>query len=43
MQPPQIRKEVQKLTDHIAALNKSIAKLAERSLPFLVYYRAPQR
>jgi hypothetical protein len=34
MQPPQIRKEVQKLTSHIAALNRFIAKLAQRSLPF---------
>jgi hypothetical protein len=43
MQPPQIRKEVQKLTGRIAALNKFIAKLAERSLPFLAYYRALQK
>jgi hypothetical protein len=34
MQPPQTRKEVKKLAGHIAALNKFIAKLAERSLPF---------
>jgi polyhydroxyalkanoate synthesis regulator phasin len=34
MQPPQTRKEVQKLAGHIAALNRFIAKLAERSLPF---------
>jgi hypothetical protein len=35
MQPPQTRKEVQKLASRIAALNKFIVKLAERSLPFL--------
>jgi hypothetical protein len=34
MEPLQTRKEVQKLTGHIAALNRFIAKLAERSLPF---------
>jgi hypothetical protein len=34
MQPPQTKKEVQKLTGHIATLNRFIAKLAERSLPF---------
>jgi hypothetical protein len=34
MQPPQTRKEVKKLAGHIAALNRFIAKLAERSLPF---------
>jgi hypothetical protein len=34
MQPPQTRKEVKKLASHIAALNRFIAKLAERSLPF---------
>jgi hypothetical protein len=28
MQPPQTRKEVQKLTGHIAALNRFVAKLA---------------
>jgi hypothetical protein len=35
MQPSQTRKEVQKLTCHIAALNRFIAKLAKKSLPFL--------
>jgi hypothetical protein len=43
MEPPQTRKEVQKLTCCIAALNRFIAKLAERSLPFLVYQGAPQK
>jgi hypothetical protein len=39
MQPPQTRKEVQQLTGHIAALNRIIAKLAERSLPFFTTLR----
>jgi hypothetical protein len=34
MQPLQIRKEVKKVTGRIAALNRFIMKLAERSLPF---------
>jgi hypothetical protein len=34
MQPTQTRKEVQKLTSRIGALNRFIAKLAQRSLPF---------
>jgi hypothetical protein len=34
MQPPQIRKDVQKLTGRIIALNMFIVKLAQRSLPF---------
>jgi hypothetical protein len=34
MQPPQIRKDVQKLTGRITALNMFIVKLAQRSLPF---------
>jgi hypothetical protein len=34
MQPSQIRKEVQKLTGCIVALNRFILKLAEKSLPF---------
>jgi hypothetical protein len=34
MQPPQIRKEAQKITNRITALDRFIAKLAERSLPF---------
>jgi hypothetical protein len=39
MQPPQTKKEVQKLTSRIAALNRLIVKLAERSLPFLSMLR----
>jgi hypothetical protein len=42
-QPLQTRKEVHKLTGCIAGLNRFIVKLAERSLPFLVYYAAPSR
>jgi hypothetical protein len=34
MHPPQTRKEVKKLADRIAALNRIIAKLVERSIPF---------
>jgi hypothetical protein len=34
MQPLQTRKDVQKLTGCIAALNRFIVKLAQRSLPF---------
>ena len=34
MVEPSTKKEVQKLTGRIAALNKFISKLAERSLPF---------
>jgi hypothetical protein len=34
MHPPQTRKEVQKLIGRIAALNRFITKLAEKSLPF---------
>jgi hypothetical protein len=34
MQPPQNRKEVQRLTGRIASLNRFISKAAERSLPF---------
>jgi hypothetical protein len=37
MQTPQTKKLVQKLTGCIAALNRFITKLAERSLPFSVY------
>jgi hypothetical protein len=36
MQPPHNRKEVQKLTGRITALNRFIAKLAERSLLFFI-------
>ena len=34
MRPPQSRKQAQRLTGRLAALNQFIAKLAERSLPF---------
>jgi hypothetical protein len=34
MKPPLSRKEVQRLTGRIAALNRFMAKLAEQSLPF---------
>jgi hypothetical protein len=43
MQPPQNRKEVQKLTDQIAALNRFITKQAERSLPFFTILRGSIR
>jgi hypothetical protein len=36
---PQSRKEVQRLTDRIAALNRFMDKLAERSLPFFTVLR----
>jgi hypothetical protein len=39
MQPPQTKKVVQKLTACIAALNRFIAKLAERSLHFFSVLR----
>jgi hypothetical protein len=39
MQPPQSRKDVQKLTGRIASLNRFISKLAERSLPFFTVLR----
>jgi hypothetical protein len=39
MQPPQTRKEVQKLTGCIAVLNRFITKLVERSLPFFSVLR----
>jgi hypothetical protein len=39
MQPPQTKKEVQQLIDRIAALNRFITKLAERSLPFFSILR----
>jgi hypothetical protein len=42
MKPPQSRKDIQKLTGKIVALNKFIAKLAERNLPFFTVPRAPQ-
>jgi hypothetical protein len=39
MQPPQTKKEVQKLMSRIAALNRFIVKLAERSVPFFSVLR----
>jgi hypothetical protein len=39
MQPPQNRKEIQKLTGRIVALNRFITKLAEQSLPFFTVLR----
>jgi hypothetical protein len=39
MVPPQTRKEVYKLTGRIAVLNRFIAKLAERNLPFFSVLR----
>jgi hypothetical protein len=39
MQPPQSRKDVQKLTGRIALLNQFISKLAEHSLPFFTVLR----
>jgi hypothetical protein len=39
MQPSQSRKDVQKLTGHIASLNRFISKLAERSLSFFTILR----
>jgi hypothetical protein len=40
MKPPQSEKEVQKLTDRIAALNRFMSKLAaEQSLPFFTVLR----
>jgi hypothetical protein len=39
MQPPQSRKDVQKLIGHVASLNQFISKLAEHSLPFFIVLR----
>jgi hypothetical protein len=39
MKPPQSRKELQRLTGRIAALNRFMVKLAERSLPFFKVLR----
>jgi hypothetical protein len=39
MQPPQSRKDIQKLTSWIASLNQFISKLAECSLPFFAMLR----
>jgi hypothetical protein len=36
MQPLHTRKEVQKLTDRVAALNRLVAKLTQKSLPFFI-------
>jgi hypothetical protein len=43
MQPPQTRKDVQKLTGRIAALNRFIVKLAKCSLPFFTILRGSSR
>jgi hypothetical protein len=43
MQPPQTRKEVQKLTGRIVALNRYITKLAEGSLPCFSVLRGSVR
>jgi hypothetical protein len=40
MQPPNNRKEVQRLTGRIASLNRFISKASERSLPFFRMLRA---
>jgi hypothetical protein len=39
MQPPQTKKELQKLIGHIVALNRFIVKLEERRLPFFSILR----
>jgi ribosomal protein S3AE len=43
MQPPQNRKDVQKLTGQIASLNWLISKLAEHSLLFFVMVRGSRK
>jgi hypothetical protein len=43
MQPPQNRKDVQKLIGQIASLNQFISKLAEHSLPFFVVLRGSSK
>jgi hypothetical protein len=43
MLPPQTRKDVQKFTGRIAALNRFIAKLAECSLQFFTILRGSAR
>jgi hypothetical protein len=43
MQPPQSRKDVQKLTCRIALLNQFVSKLAEHSLPFFVVLRGSRK
>jgi hypothetical protein len=42
MKPPQTTKDIQKLTGRIATLNRFIAKLVERSLPFFTVLGAQQ-
>ena len=39
MQPPTNRKQVQKLTGRLAALNRFIARSVERGLPFFRVFR----
>jgi hypothetical protein len=34
LQPPRMRKEIQKLAGMMAALNRFISKLGERGMPF---------
>jgi hypothetical protein len=41
MKPLRSKKEVQRLTGRIAALNQFMAKIAERSLPFFKVLRGP--
>jgi hypothetical protein len=43
MQPPWSRKDVQKLTSHIASLNWFIVKLAESNLPFFALLRGSRK
>jgi hypothetical protein len=39
MKPPGSKKEVQRLADRIAALNRFMTKIAEQSLPFFKVLR----
>jgi hypothetical protein len=41
MKPLRSKKEVQRLTGRIAALNQFMAKIAEQSLPFFKVLRGP--
>jgi hypothetical protein len=43
MQPPQNRKDVQKLTGQIASLNQFVSKLVEHSLPFFTELRGSKK
>jgi TorA maturation chaperone TorD len=43
MQPLQMRKEVQKLTDHIATLYSFIANLTKKSHPFFSILRGSKK